>query len=333
MINLGRKLFLCIWITTFFFTTHVLHPLELVMLNDIVEIAETKKIMLKIIFSEHEKVLYKEMFRFSSNNPQIKLRFWKASITPKSEYIIPFHQPKRIFTHSFSVELTVEVQGLDESNLQDQLANTSIAVSYVILDDRQKHHAKTIFTHLDAINKSKKEEVSLMQIADNFEKSFENVLVSKDQPISPLKHYDEEAVYLKRFEDFCLQLYDLITSFLARWTLFFIIFIAVLMGLLFFALFIMQNTSQTIFCYVLHVVHSLVIFLPFVCIAMLSFFGCQGVALVSLGLYNFLLGNYFIINGNEKENFNAKCLRMIGGGLVISSLPLVIKGILFFVIV
>ena len=312
--------------------------LELAVLNDITEMVKSKKIMLKVAFSPSEKLVYREMLRFSSSNRLIVLRFWKASAAAKKEYVASFHQPKRVFTESFELELTFEALNVDEGALPRVLAQTNVAISYVALDAQQKHNAQTAFVNCagqkvsdgNTNNETFGPEATVLEVQlSQVLSGTQQAASSDDSVLVPV--VDDEIFYLKRGEAFYQQVYYLLARIIDIWGIFFIVFIILMAAVMIGIRLLLRKYPQALQRYYpTKFEHLIFVLTPIACLGIIGFCGAPGVALIALSAYSLLLGCYLLITQSEQQDFTPKSLGLLGSFLVISALPLFLKGFLLF---
>ncbi|MBM3886326.1 hypothetical protein FJ364_00190 [Candidatus Dependentiae bacterium] len=334
MMNLLRKsIFLLGWLVVF--NPVPTDSLELNVLNDLHEMANAKKIQLKVSFSPTDKLVYREMLRFSSSNPAIVLRYWKASAPATSEYVAAFHQPKKVFAESFVLELTFDVSEHEQVDVVAQLARTNIAVSFVSLESKQKHNAQTALVNLGEKNIVLPDDQK--HLNDNEAKaldvSIEHIIKDVLEEKKQQRNYrqpivDDEIFYVKRFEDFCAQIARLLETLVDVIEIYFIGIVLLFMVMLALLKFFLQRYSIELWYYPRSFGAFISMLFPIACIGVVHFFGARGFASMLFGLYSLLLGIYLLVTNSIQKNFATKSIDLIGGGLVISSLPLIVKGIL-----
>jgi hypothetical protein len=312
--------------------------IELAVLNDIAEMVKSKKIILKVAFSPSEKLVYREMLRFSSSNQHIVLRFWKASAAAKTEYVASFHQPKRVFTESFELELTFEALDVEEVFLPLVLEQTNVAVSYVALGKQQKHNAQTAFVNCAGhkVSNENTNNETFQSPPVSLQVHFSQVVSGTQQAHSSYKVIvplvvDNEIFYLKRGDFFYQQVHYLLACIIDTWGIFFITFIILMTALMTGIRFLLGKYPQFLNCYYPSTLEQLIFFLiPIAFLGILGFFGAPGVAFIGLSVYSLLLGCYLLITQSHEKDFITKSLGLIGSLLIISALPFFLKGFLFF---
>lgn len=304
--------------------TSITQALELAVINDIPEMIRSKKIALRVDFSTEEKFLYRDMLRFSSSNTKIVLRYWKASVAAKSEYISSFHQTKRVFVEPFDLELTFEGINTSETTLPEELSQTNVIISYVTLNNQQAHTAKT----------------TIVPVSQTDKKAFSPIETSINHIASPSQNHpgmltinrlplDDEISYLHQGEAFYLQFGNLIHQINHSLGWIFVLTILLLM-LLFgtWRLFKHSNPLLTKY-YPAQCVHIILSLTPIAFAYALDAGGGAGIANIILGCYALIIGCYlFITQHGLPRTFKTKCLSIIGSICCVSALPLIIKGLL-----
>lgn len=309
------------------------YALELIVLNDIPEMVKTKKIILRVTPSQHEKILYREMFRFSTNTDKIRLLLWKSSVAAKTEYIAPFHQPKRVFTGPFELEFTYECRNISDDDLPVVLAQTSLAISYVSLNENQKHRAQTSVVSISG-------PLDDQDLRGNFKYHLSGDLLfdqtvssSLDESISgiqfqQLPEFDEEAAYLKKleflYEQFCLFCLNVTMQWGVLFILIVFVFFAALLGIWLMCI----KYPEVLKYYPVIAARGIFILLPIAISGLFGFCGELGIGFILLGIYSFLLGCYLLVMHAGNLSFSSKLITLIGCCAVIVSLPFFLKGLL-----
>jgi hypothetical protein len=304
--------------------------IELAVLNDIGEMVKTKRVVLRVVLSPGEKLVYREMLRFSTDNEKIRLCFWKASVAAKTEYIEPFHQAKRVFTDAFELELTYEGIGLDEASLPGMLAQTSVAVSYVSLDEASKHNAQTVIVSLAGVSIGREYRFEKNMVNQPLEHSLSSTFQRIVREVAPTLPpvVDGEIVYLKRAEVFYEQMYQFLARFIQKWGVIFIIFIFGIATGLFGLRIVLRKVPKAMTYYPESFADGIFVLVPIACVAGLGFCGAFGVGFVLFGGYSLLLGCYLLVQYAGGLSFKAKSLAMAGCLFITASLPLILKGLL-----
>ncbi len=310
-----------------------LKALEFVVLNDVSDIAKTKKIMLKVDLSRGERWAYREMFRFSSSNPTIVLRSWKASVASTSEYIVQFHQTKRVFAGSFDIELTFDSPGVEDAALVEQLEQATVMVSYVVFTDVQKHKAHTEVVKL--VDRAKEagdtKKDAILGLALSMTTTIPGVVV--DSSVAKAKAFvpDDEITYLIRGEKFYTQLGDLVERIQKACASLFMSIVFGLVSLLLLMRFLMRSHPRLGRYYPVTFAHTIFALLPPALIYLIAAVVSSAVASILLGGYFLVLGCYIVVTQHEKpKTFKTKSLLLLGGICIVMALPLVLKGILLF---
>lgn len=312
-----------------------LMAIELILLNEVGEMAKSKKILLRVNFSAEERLIYREMLRFSSSNSKIQLRFWKTSLAAKSEYMAPFHQVKRVFVEPFDLELSFEEVGIEDNHgaLIQELSQTSILISYVACTDIQKHKAETAVVHLNELSRDNLSSVGPVEHKTALALSFTTTVPAQRSEHAaiplPSSISDDEIVYLKQGEMFYIQFYDLLVRIVSSVApLFALVVLSFLLLLICLKIFIhLLPTIASYYPYRLaHVIFGL---LP---LAVSYFVGLLievAAAFIMLGGYCFIIGIYLLFSYREQEpTFSVKVLNLVGGIALFIALPLLLKGIL-----
>lgn len=315
------KLFFYIVIVT---CTSFGQALEVSVLNDVSEMISTKKIMLRIDFSSREKFLYRDMLRFSSSNPKIILRYWKASAATKPEYISSFHQKKRVFADPFDLEITFETSDSKENSLLSELTNTNIVISYVSLNTQLAHDAKTTVI---PITKSEIFSPTLKNL------DFSNKLTATKHPeiinFKGSAFCDEEISYLYQIEDFYYQLGDLANRINQSTEAIFIIGLLVL--ILFFGIWktLRKQCSFLEKYYPYQLTKIIILLAPIILAYGIKAFGAAGISYLIIGIYVLIIGSYLLVKqDHEQKNVKSQSLLILANIFCIIALPLIIKGIL-----
>ena len=312
-----------------------LMPIELILLNEVGEMAKSKKILLRVSFSPEERLIYREMLRFSSSNSKIQLRFWKTSIAAKSEYMAPFHQVKRVFVEPFDLELSFEEAGIGDNQgaLIEELYQTSILISYVACTDNQKHKAETIVVHLNELNRDSLSSLPLLEKKTALALSFTTTAPAQRAghasfPLSA-NISDDEIVYLKQGEMFYIQFYDLFARIVSSFApLFTLVVLSLLLLLICLKIFIRLRPTIAPY-YPYRLAHVILALLPLVASYFVSLFIHVAAAFIMVGSYCLIIGTYLLFSYREHEQtFSVKVLNLVGGITLFIALPLLLKGIL-----
>lgn len=315
-----------ILLVLFILNCFTLSPLDIIVISDAAEMVRTKKILFRFDFSKSERFLYREMLRFSCDNPNIKLKYWKSFSASKSEYVRPFRQFKRVFIGSFDLEVFYESNVSDDKKLLQELAKTTLAISYVSLTGQQQHAAGT----------------TLVSLADSYKELAENEVLSSsavEQEQVTINRtngdetvlIDDEISYLQQLASFSLQIHNLFTKILRLcmpW-----ISILILMALLFFM--ILKMFVSAFFTRapgIIIAIRGLSVFSPIIVFYWLVNLGVGGIRYFLLGIYCLALGLYlFFQRKNGDENSQDKLYRIIGHILLIISVPLLFHGLVSMV--
>lgn len=304
--------------------TSFTQALEVAVLNDISEMIQSKKIVLRVDFSSEEKFLYRDMLRFSSSNPRVILRYWKASVAAKSEYISSFHQTKRVFTEPFDLEITFEGADTKETSLSTELTSTNIIISYVSLNDQLMHEAKTTVIPIARSELSS-------PAPGHFALNNNSAATPETKSLSLLVNtiYDEEISYLHQVEDFYYQLGNLINRITQSTG--FIFIIALFTLITFFGIWngLRKKYSFLEKHYPPQLTNLIISLSPITLAYCIKTLGAVGESYVILGIYILIIGCYLLIKQDQlAKNSKTKSLAIIGSLFCISSLPIIIKGLL-----
>lgn len=325
-----------------------LSALEFGVLNNAADMAKTKKITLRVDFSAGEKWVYKEMFRFSSDNQKIALKSWKPSVASTSEYITQFHQAKRVFTVPFDIDLVFEgPAGADDEVLVEQLERTAVTVSYVSLSDQNKHLAQTASIQLVARGVVDRVIGLSLSMTGTVPGGVRDVLPVRRHPCPSTElrinssgdpsfqtstiQADEEITYLMRSATFYKQVCDLAERICNFCAPIFIMLISFFVALLILMRLLMRSRPWLSRYYPASFSHLIFALLPIALIYLFVLIISSALAFVLLGGYLLVLGCYLVITQQEQpKTFKVKGLLLIGGIFIVMALPLALKGIVLF---
>lgn|GEM_PF-4438157 len=127
-----------------------LEPFSIVVTNGILDIQESKKICVRLLLENDEKFIYKDTIRFSIDVPDIALTYWTPSIHSTHKYIPSFRRGQKIYTESFSGELTIDFVTKDIVGQKKSLEMASIYVAAVVGKDRDISSPVNSFASLNS---------------------------------------------------------------------------------------------------------------------------------------------------------------------------------------
>ena len=318
-----RKIVFAAFLGIVFFWCCV-NGIEITLINDLPDIEQSKKIMLRVSLGIDDKAVYKDMMRFSSSNKNIKLRYWKPSEPATTDDSAIFKQTKRVFHSSFDVALSFEKKpGAENNFLADYLAHTEIVVSCLVAktDGTSYAHALclSLVPHKETKGLHRADDVYLLPQAGILSAVHEGPEVLRDT----------ESFYLKQsnsFLDQILVIMHYITRASAPWILAAMVLFLFFWGIAWkyvhkrFRKFIpvFRRRKKIIF-----------IMCPLGVVGALGYLVPSAITYLSFGLYFGIFG-IFLIMLRVKNSRLQTLTQFLGGCCIVVAPVLMVWGILLF---
>jgi hypothetical protein len=119
--------------------------------SDREEIVKHQEIIVTII-PEAGTAIFKKHLLFSIDNPQVKIKQWKAQERAQVEYVQAFRKEKKIYINPVLIKLKITVLVRDEAVLQQEIDCSRLSISWLELcengDVRPKHMFVPLTKHV-----------------------------------------------------------------------------------------------------------------------------------------------------------------------------------------
>ncbi|MCK4651079.1 hypothetical protein KAT08_02780 [Candidatus Babeliales bacterium] len=120
---------------------------KVVVLDKLDDIIKTTSLNI-LIELDTNCAVYKNHLSFSVDHPKVLVKNWKLKSDPKVEYIQAFMSEKEIFVKSFDVELELKFLSNDKKIIKDELCNTFLNISCLVLEQNGKTKPENLLIKL-----------------------------------------------------------------------------------------------------------------------------------------------------------------------------------------